>query len=256
VIVVRLGRRALTLAFLSLALRAIATSSTPISLGTYSSVVGSVAGSSSDIVVSATSWSAHTGASWIHFTNASAAGSRLATFNYDANAGATRIRTVTVSNGGSTAILTLTQAGANFTASTRITTLVPNVGPAAGSSNFILGTAPLGANLSWGAATTASWIHLTTTHGTGSAVVPFTYDANAAATRTGTISFDAGALVFTLTQAGASYAAGGALASYPIGVTMPAGVATDSSGNVYLCGNGQLVEWNPSTHQSTPLSRA
>ena len=84
-----------------------------LSLGTSALVEGPAAGSDSDIVSSAATWTATANASWLHTTSSGSA-SGLAVFTFDANTGAMRTGTLTIA--GQT--LTVTQAANSDTAAT------------------------------------------------------------------------------------------------------------------------------------------
>src|SRR5581483_6891904 len=88
---------------------------------------------------------------------------------------------------------------ANFNLGTQMLT----VGPGAGSSLVALDSSG-----SWTAAPSVSWLHPQSTSGSGSTSLPFSFDANTGATRTGTIDFNGGAVKLNVTQMGASYLAG------------------------------------------------
>ena len=68
---------------------------TPSMLGTTALLEGPAAGSASDLVITSGPWSASSNATWLH-TSATGTGNGLATFTFDANAGATRSGTLTV----------------------------------------------------------------------------------------------------------------------------------------------------------------
>ena len=72
-------------------------------------------------------------------------------------------------------------------------------GPAAGSDSDVVNYAG-----PWTATAGASWLH-TSSHGSGSGVATFTFDANTGPTRTGTLTIAGQAL--TVTQAGSGYVA-------------------------------------------------
>ena len=118
------------------------------------------------------------------------------------------------------------------------------VGPASGSNSVVLGVSPLDA--SWTATANDTWLHLSAANqnGTGSKNVIFGYDENPGLTRVGTLSI-AGQTV-TVTQAGSTYVAAGALtALVSEGLSLPVGVAVDGAGNVYLTdtGHNAIKEW-------------
>src|SRR5271166_13392 len=99
-----------------------------ITLGTYATNVGSMAGTSSVELVStampsSTRWVAISNDSWLHVAEASSSGSAsaLIQFSYDANPGAV-VRTGTLTIAGLT--FTVMQAGANATAVVSLTKLV------------------------------------------------------------------------------------------------------------------------------------
>ena len=113
--------------------------------------------------------------------------------------------------------------------------------PTAGSdSDIVL------ASGAWTASTTASWITLNTTSGTGNGSVNFSFSANAGATRSDTVTIAGQTLA--VTQAGAGYVAAGSTALIT-GLSGPYGVAADASGNVYVSDSGHnaIKEWQVST---------
>ncbi len=144
-----------------------------------------------------------TGCSWVAFSNdpwitvasgEGGTGDGRVTYGVSSNAGATRIGTLTVGGqtfevdeAGTECSYTLTPGGADF----------PESG---GAGSFGVGTP---AECPWAAATTASWLHLTSDTGQGQGQVAFTVDANAGAARSGTITI--GSAAFTVSQA--AYAA-------------------------------------------------
>jgi sugar lactone lactonase YvrE len=117
-------------------------------------------------------------------------------------------------------------------------------GPTSGIDSIVLAV-----NLNsaaWTATANASWLHLSLSNqsGTGSRNVIFTYDANAGATRAGTLTI-AGQTV-TVTQAGSTYVAAGILTTIVSGdLYSPSGIAVDHAGNVYFTdlGNNIAKEW-------------
>ena len=104
----------------------------------------------------------------------------------------------------------------------------------------------------------ASWLHLATTNGTGSANVIFTCDANSGAARTGTITltgltfFHGATNTLTITQAGATYvqAPGPVTALVSSGLNTPIGVAVDAAGNVYISdfNSNAIKKWSASNN--------
>lgn len=129
------------------------------------------------------------------------------------------------------------------------------VGPAAGSNTIVLAVIPSIAF--WSATANASWLHIGTgyTSGTGNANVLFTFDANPGATRTGTLTI--GGQTLTVTQAGATYV----VATAPVtglvtsGLSSPADVAVDGSGNVYISdvGNNAIKKWSVANNTVSTL---
>ncbi len=121
-------------------------------------------------------------------------------------------------------------------------------GPAAGSDSDIVAVSG-----AWTATANVSWLR-TASSGSGNGLATFTFDANSGATRTGTLTI--GGDTLTVTQAGSSYAA----AANPVtivssGLSLPSGVAVDSSGNVYIADSlgKAITEWNASTQMVTTL---
>ncbi len=124
-------------------------------------------------------------------------------------------------------------------------------GPNAGSDSVVLA-----ANSSWTATANDSWLHLSAANqsGTGSANVIFTFDANAGATRTGTLTIADQTL--TVTQAGSTYiAVTNVTTLVSSGLNSPYGVAVDGSGNVYIAdsGNNAIKEWVAASNTVTTL---
>jgi DNA-binding beta-propeller fold protein YncE len=114
-------------------------------------------------------------------------------------------------------------------------------GPTASSDSVVLA-----ANSAWTATVNDSWLHLSAANqsGTNSANVIFTFDANAGATRTGTLTIAGQTL--TVTQAGATYVAVTNITTLvSSGLSFPYGVAVDGRGNVYIAdsGNNAIKEW-------------
>src|SRR5579862_584907 len=125
--------------------------------------------------------------------------------------------------------------------------------PASAGSNSV----ELVTTSAWTASTAASWLHLPSGSGSGGAIVIFSYDANAGATRTGTITFNNSALTLTVTQAGALYSSVAYLTTLvSSGLSLPEGVAVDSSGNLYIADSvaNTNYKWTASTQQLSPLT--
>jgi hypothetical protein len=125
------------------------------------------------------------------------------------------------------------------------------VGPTAGANSvFLLGSG------AWTATANASWIHLNagSTSGANSQLVSFTYDANSGSTQTGTITFNNGAITFTITQAGAAYVPVAATVALP--GRFYGTFAIDGNGNIYSreVSPPTLNKWDATTQQTAALS--
>ena len=128
-------------------------------------------------------------------------------------------------------------------------------GPAAGSDSVVLAVTPPSA--SWTASTNAPWLHLSTANqsGAGATNLVFSFDANLGATRFGALTI--AGLTLTVTQAGSTYV----LAPGPVttlvgsGLSIPAGVAVDGAGNVYIGDtvNNAIKEWVAVSNTVTTL---
>ena len=124
--------------------------------------------------------------------------------------------------------------------------------PAAGADTVVLSVVP--SSGTWTASTVTPWLH-TTASGTGSGIVPFTFDINPGATRSGTINISG--QIFTVTQAGVNYVAANPLTTLfgQAGQTL-VGIATDSAGDVYYADSfGKTVQkWTKATNTLSPLN--
>ena len=139
--------------------------------------------------------------------------------------------------------ITVTQAG-----STVLGTASLLEGPGAGTDTDIVVTTG-----AWSASSNAGWLH-TSSSGVGNGMATLTFDANAGASRTGTLLVAGQTL--TVTQAGASYVAVNVVSSViTSGLTTPLGITFDASGNLYIADGyaGSVVKWNPSSGQLTTL---
>jgi hypothetical protein len=109
------------------------------------------------------------------------------------------------------------------------------VGPVAGSNSVVLGVTP--ATGAWTASANTNWLHLDPANqsGIGSTNVVFSYDANPGATRSGTLAI--GDQTLTVTQAGSTYVAAGAVTTLVSFVgsdlSSVSGIAVDGAGDVY-----------------------
>jgi uncharacterized repeat protein (TIGR01451 family) len=176
------------------------------------------------------------------------------TMSVTAGAGTVVTNQVTASGGGSPDAIasdpaTISAPGAALSTASALE------GPSAGADAVFLVMTPSSA--AWTAQSNASWLHLSNANrsGAGSALVQFTYDANAgSAVRSGTLTI--GGQTLTVTQAGSGYTAAVAVTTLvSSGLNHPQGVAVDASGNVYIADtwNGMIKKWDAVTHQVTTL---
>jgi len=127
-------------------------------------------------------------------------------------------------------------------------------GTSAGIDSVVLSVVPQ--NGIWTATANAAWLHLNTANqsGTGSAVVVFSYDADAGATRSGTLTI--GGQTITVTQAGSTYVASGLVtALVSSGLNSPLGLAEDGLGHVFIADsfNNAVKIWTASDNALTTL---
>jgi streptogramin lyase len=120
------------------------------------------------------------------------------------------------------------------------------VGRGAGTGTLVIGTSG-----TWTAKTTAAWLHISVSSGTGSALFEFTYDANSGPIRTGTISFNDGAEMLTVTQAGDGYVAATKVTT--IASSALSAPAADAGGNLYFTESDTILKWTVATGQVTTL---
>jgi len=196
-----------------------------------------------------TPWTASANDSWLHLgaTNQSGMGSATIVFSYDANPGDTRSGTLTIA--GQT-LTVMQQPLPYFLGTTALWE-----GPAAGTDSVVLAISP--ETDTWTATANDAWLHLSVANqsGTGSTNVVFSFDANPYATRAGTITIAGKTL--TVTQAGPSYIA----APVPLttlvssGLSLPAGVAVDGAGNVYIVdtSHNAIKKWTVVSNTVTTL---
>ena len=172
------------------------------SLATNTLVEGNIAGSDGIFltVTPTAPWTATANDFWLHLTAAyqSGIGSTNVVFSFDANPGSMRSGTLTIA--GQT--LTVTQAAAVFILGTNA---LAEAAPA-GSDSVVLTASSQVA--SWMASANAAWLHLDAANqsGAGSTNVVFSFDANAGATRSGTLAI--ASQTVTVTQAAPAFVLG------------------------------------------------
>ncbi len=146
----------------------------------------------------------------------------------------------------------VTQGTGEYTYALGTTALLE--GPSAGSDSVVLAVSPnFGA---WTATANAAWLHPSVGYqsGTASTNVIFSFDANADATRSGTLTIAGQTL--TVTQAGSTYVPAGVLTTLVSSNLITAqALAVDGVGNVYLAdaGHNAIKEWTPSNNTVTTL---
>jgi sugar lactone lactonase YvrE len=231
----------LTLVWL-LAFRTALAQATTYALGTTALLEGPAAGSDS-VVLAVTPgtgvWTATANATWLHLspTNQSGAGSTIVVFSYDANPGATRTGTLTIS--GQT--LTVTQAGSTYVAAGPVTTLAtsglhqPSYVAVDGAGNVYISGGSDAAVDKW-----------TATNNTVTTLLFYGYyyqfgPAGVAVDGAGNLYIaDAGIQGITKWTA-----ASNGLTTLVTGLSYPTGIALDGAGNVYVAdyGNNAIKEW-------------
>lgn len=114
-------------------------------------------------------------------------------------------------------------------------------GPAAGTNALILAG---GNGMPWSASSDASWLHIAASGCVDGTNILFFFDANAGATRVGTLTI-AGKTI-TVTQAGAAYTSRDVLLTLATNLTGLAGAAVDGAGNLYFADKtaGAIRKWN------------
>jgi DNA-binding beta-propeller fold protein YncE len=221
------------------------------SLGTSNCVEGPARGT--DSVVLAVSlltapWTAMTNVSWLHLSaaNQSGTGSTNVVFSFDANLGATRTGTLTIS--GQT--LTVTQAGATYVAANPMTTLTTYPSSMFGVPSFVAvdesGNVYIATDATidkWTAASNS----LTTLVASGLSV-----PEGVAVDGSGNVYFaDIGD--WTIKEWVA--ASNTVTTLVGMGLNVPLGVAVDGPGNVYIADNGNnaIKEWTVASNTVTTL---
>ncbi len=170
----------------------------------------------------------------------------VVSFSFAANPGLSRTAYINLLGQS----IPVTQSAPNFA----LGTTARLDGPQAGEDSVVLSVTPQ--SRAWTATANADWLHLNTANesGTGSTNVLFSYDANAGATRSGTLTI--AGLTLTVSQAGSSYIAANSVATLiSSGLIAPKGVAVDGLGNVYIAdsGNDSIEEWSATNSALTTL---
>ena len=196
--------------------------------------IGAIGGAGDTIDVSTASgctWSATSNASWLTITSgASGSGDGAVNFLVLANAGGSRVGTLTVAGH------TFTVSQASLTCSFSINPTSQSIGGGAGAGAPISVTAPSGCG--WASTSNAPWLGITSGFtGTGNGTVTFSAGANPGAPRSGTLSI--AGQTFTVNQAnGCTYAINPTSASFgllggtgQVTVTAGSGCAWNASSN-------------------------
>jgi adhesin/invasin len=208
---------------------------------------------------SCASWTASPFVTWIHVTSAASGnGAATISLSYDADLALDRAGTVVVSleSGGSTLNqvgLTITQDGPGGTGTLSPTSNSCPGSPVSmapqpqtedpGAGNDAIAIVGLPACATWTAVSQSSWIHIAPANasGNGAGSIPFSYDANLASTRTGTVAITisvAGSpstpVTQTITQASPGYVVAPISSPRVTGLTLPLAAAVDPTGNAYV----------------------
>ncbi|HZM03685.1 MAG TPA: BACON domain-containing carbohydrate-binding protein [Candidatus Saccharimonadales bacterium] len=126
-------------------------------------------------------------------------------------------------------------------------------GPGAGADSVALAVYPY--SNAWTATANSTWLHLIPANqgGATSTNVIFSFDANAGATRSGTLTIAGQTL--TVTQAGSTYVAVESATTLVSGLAGPFGVAVDGAGNVYAANyfKDTITKWTAANNTVTTL---
>ncbi|HEY3856673.1 MAG TPA: BACON domain-containing carbohydrate-binding protein [Verrucomicrobiae bacterium] len=228
-------------------------------LGTSALIVGSDADTNS-IVLAITpatgTWTATTSDSWLHLdaANQSGIGSTNVIFSYDANPGATRVGTLTVS--GQT--LTVTQAGSGFVSAR------PPISKYISVTDFgNLAVDDFG-NLYIPVSSTGPPIQPGLPSGPNTIVVLIASNGVSAPLQIPSLNQPSGVAVDeqgnvfiadTGNNAVEEWTGGNLITLVSSNLSSPLGVAVDNHGNVFIAdsGNGAIKEWNPGSSNVTTL---
>jgi sugar lactone lactonase YvrE len=128
------------------------------------------------------------------------------------------------------------------------------LGPAGGTNSIVLAVTPQTGT--WTNTPNAAWLHLSVANqsGAGSTNVIFSFDANADATRSGTLTI--AGLTLTVTQAGSTYVAAQPVTTlFASNSFHPCGVAVDAMGNVFIAdaSNNVIDKWTKASNTMTTL---
>ncbi|MDB6067655.1 MAG: multicopper oxidase type 3 [Pedosphaera sp.] len=138
-------------------------------------------------------------------------------------------------------------------------TVIPNtvtrlVGSPADTNSVILVGSP---GTAWTATTNVPWLHILPGYesGSGSSIVPFSYDANPGATRVGNLNV--GGETVVVTQAGTNYVQvpGPVTVLSSNNISGPTGIGVDGTGNVYFSdsSHGAIKKWTLSNNTVSTL---
>ncbi len=170
-------------------------------LGSSERTFTAAAANSKELSVTATvSWTAKSSASWLTLKTASGSGNGKIVYNVAANTGTgLRTATITVTGGGITRTFTVKQSG---TAATLVLGESERSFTAEAVNGRELGVT---ADVSWTAASSATWLTMETSSGTGNGTIVYDVAANiGTSARTATITVTGGGITrtFTATQSG------------------------------------------------------
>jgi len=128
------------------------------------------AGTTTFTITTTCAWTVSESVSWLSVSPTSGTGNGTITVTYDANTGAQRVGTITVSVPCATSVpVTVTQGGCTLS----VTPANQNVTCAAGTTTFSITSA-----CAWTVTESTSWLSVSPTSGTGNGTITVTYDAN------------------------------------------------------------------------------
>jgi hypothetical protein len=139
------------------------------------------AGTTTFSVASACAWTITESESWLSVSPTSGTGNVTITVTYNANTGAQRIGTITVTVAGVTPVLvTVTQPGSLYLT---VTPANRDVTSSSGNTTFAISS-----NTTWTVSDNATWLAATPTSGSNNGTITATYSANTGAQRVATIT--------------------------------------------------------------------